>query len=64
VQPVIVVAEVGEDGKVLEAEVLQDQNPALSRQALEVVRKASYSPQKEHGVPQQRQLYINLRFGG
>ncbi len=64
VQPVIVVAEVGEDGKVLEAEVLQDSNPALSRQALEVVRKASYSPQKEHGVPQQRQWYINVRFGG
>lgn len=64
VQPVIVVVEVGEDGKVLEAEVLRNSNSALSRQVLEEVRKASYSPQKEHGVPQQRQLYINLRFGG
>ena len=64
VQPVIVVAEVGEDGKVLEAEVLQDSNPALSRQALDVVRKSSYSPQREGGVPQQKQWYINVRFGG
>ena len=58
------VVEVGEDGKVLEAEVLRDSSSALSRQVLEVVRKESYSPQKEHGVPQQKQLYINLRFGG
>jgi TonB family protein len=63
VQPVIVVAEIGADGRVLEAEVLQDSNPALARQALEVVRKASYSPQQEDGVPQQKQWYINVRFG-
>ncbi len=63
VQPVIVVAEIGEDGKVAEAEALQDSNPALSRQALDVVRKSSYPPTKENGVPQQRQWYINVRFG-
>ena len=63
VQPVMVVAEIGDDGKVLEAEVLQDSNPALSRQALEVVRKTKYPPRKDVGVPQQRQWYINVRFG-
>ena len=63
VQPVIVVAEIGEDGKVVEAEVLQDTDPALSRQALDAVMKSSYPQSREGGVPQQKQWYINVRFG-
>ncbi len=63
IQPVIVVAEIGEDGAVSEAEVLQDPNSPLSRQVLEEVRKTAASPEKSSPMPRQRQWYINVRIG-
>jgi hypothetical protein len=63
IQPVIVLAEIDDDGKVLDAEVLQDSNPALSHRALEVVKRSTYPPPARSGVPQQRQAFINVRFG-
>ncbi len=63
IQPVIVVAEIGEDGAVSEAEVLQDPNSPLSRQVLEEVRKTAASREKSAPMPRQRQWYINVRIG-
>lgn len=63
IQPVIVVAEVGEDGKVTEAEVLQESNSALARQVLEQVKKTTSTAGKDNGVPQQKQFYINVQIG-
>jgi len=58
VQPVIVLAEIGSDGKVLEAELLEDS--PLGAAALGLVRGSSYPIAR--GGRQQRAAYINVRF--
>jgi hypothetical protein len=62
IQPVIVVAEIAEDGSVSEAEVLQDPNSALARQILEEVRKTAMPANREETPGRQKQWYINVRL--
>ncbi|PYP92932.1 MAG: hypothetical protein DMG65_02780 [Candidatus Angelobacter sp. Gp1-AA117] len=60
VQPVIIHAIIGEDGKVLDAEILPGGNPALEQSALEIVKNTAYSPVRaEHA---QREAFINVKF--
>jgi len=63
IQPIIVVAEIAEDGTVSEAEVLQDANSALARQVLEEVRKAAISTNRPEATRRQKQWYINVKIG-
>jgi hypothetical protein len=58
VQPVIVHAQIGADGRVLEAELSAASNPALAQSALDQVRQTTFPPT---GFTQ-RQAYINVRF--
>ncbi|HZR29613.1 MAG TPA: hypothetical protein VFA71_12620 [Terriglobales bacterium] len=47
----------GANGKVLEAEALQNSNPALAKRALDIVKRSSNSPT---GV--EREVFVNVRF--
>jgi hypothetical protein len=62
VQPVIVHASIGPDGKVLEAEALQNL-PALSAAAVELVKRSSYPAATRSPRPRQREAFINVKFG-
>jgi Gram-negative bacterial TonB protein C-terminal len=62
VQPVIVHASVDDQGKVVEAEVLQDSNANLSNAALSVVRNSTYPPQTRAMGPVQTEVFINVEF--
>ncbi len=62
IQPVIVHALIGPDGKVLESEALQNSNPALSQLALDTVRNATYPPEIHDGRLRQRDAFINVQF--
>ena len=58
VQPVIVLAEIGPDGNVIEEELSAASDPALAERALDAVRGMRFPP-----LPfAQRQVYINVRF--
>ena len=61
VQPVIVHAIIGEDGKVLDAEVLPGGNSALEQSALEIVKSTAYSP-RMRAEQAQREAFINVKF--
>jgi hypothetical protein len=61
VQPVIVNAILGEDGRVLDAEALQVSDLILTRAALEFVRHAKYPPLPA-GRRLQREAFIHLQF--
>jgi hypothetical protein len=62
VQPVIVHASIGPDGKVFDAEALQTSDPALAESALELVKRSTYRPQTEGLAPRQREAFINVQF--
>jgi len=63
VLPVIIHAAIDRDGKVVEAESLQNSDPTLSNAALTVVKRATYAPQQEGYVPLQREAFIEVAFG-
>ena len=62
VQPVIVHAILDQKGKVLDAEVVQTSDPALSAAALGVVWHSSYMPAQRQDRPLQREAFINVKF--
>ncbi len=61
VQPVIVHAILDTKGKVLDAEVVQSSDAALTASALGVVWRSSYGPARREG-PLQREAFINVKF--
>jgi hypothetical protein len=61
VQPVIVHATVGKDGRVLEAEALQNSDALLSDSAVNVVRNESWR-WGDNRLPLQRELFVNVQF--
>jgi hypothetical protein len=61
VQPLIVHATVGPDGRVLEAEALQTSDTLLSDSALNLVRNQSWSFAAER-IPFQREVFVNVQF--
>jgi len=62
IQPVIVHAIIDQKGKVLDAEVVQTSDPALSAAALDVVWHSSYMPSQRQDRPLQREAFINVKF--
>jgi Gram-negative bacterial TonB protein C-terminal len=60
-QPVIVHALVGEDGKVLDAELVGDSGAELEKSALDLVKRSSYRP-AQPGSQLQREAFINVKF--
>lgn len=62
IQPVIVHVILDQKGKVLDAEVLQNSDPALASAALEVVSHSSYLPAQQRGGLLQREAFINVKF--
>jgi len=63
VQPVIVHATVNDQGKIVEAEVLQNSDPSLSNAALSLVKDSTYPPQTRATGPVQTEAFINVEFG-
>jgi hypothetical protein len=63
-QSVIVHASVDDQGKVAEAEALQNSDPNLSNAALSMVRSSTYPPQTRATGPVQTEAFINVEFGG
>jgi hypothetical protein len=63
VQPVIVHATVNDQGKVVEAEALQNSDPNLSNAALSLVKGSTYPPQTRATGPVQTEAFINVEFG-
>jgi len=61
-QPVIIHAAIDSDGKVVEAEAVQNSDPNLSSAALAVVRNATYAKQGEALMPRQREAFIEVEF--
>ncbi|HEY2914861.1 MAG TPA: hypothetical protein VGK21_15965 [Candidatus Angelobacter sp.] len=60
IQPVIVHALLGSDGKVLDAELVEDSGAALSQSALDLVRRSSYV--RTNNARLQREAFINVEF--
>ena len=60
IQPVIVHALLGSDGKVLDAELVEDSGAALSQSALDLVKRSSYV--RANNARLQREAFINVRF--
>jgi len=60
IQPVIVHALLGSNGKVLDAELVEDSGAALSQSALDLVKRSSYV--RATNVRLQREAFINVRF--
>jgi len=63
-EPVIVHASIDAEGKVLEAEALQNSDPILSNAALSRVKSLTYPPQTRATGPVQTEAFINVEFGG
>jgi hypothetical protein len=63
IKPVIVHASVDDQGKVLEAEALQNSDPSLSTAALSLVKSSTYPPQTRATGPVQTEAFINVEFG-
>jgi len=63
VEPVIVHASVDDQGKVVEAETLQNSDPSLSNAALSLVRSSTYPPSRRATGPVQTEAFINVEFG-
>jgi hypothetical protein len=61
IQPVIVHATVGQDGKVLEAEALQTSDTLLSDSAVDLVRNENWQSGESRN-PLQRELFVNVQF--
>lgn len=62
VQSVIVHAALDDNGKVLEAEALQNSDPSLSSAAVSLVRNATYKPRMRGEAPRQREAFINVKI--
>jgi TonB-like protein len=62
IQPVIVHAILDQQGRVLDAEVVQTSDPALAAVALGVVWRSSYLPAERQSRPLQREAFINVQF--
>jgi hypothetical protein len=62
IKPVIVHAILDQKGKVLDAEVVQAADPALSQAALGVIWRSSYPPAMREDRPLQREAFINVKF--
>jgi hypothetical protein len=62
IQPVIVHAIMDEEGKVLDAELVENTGAALSKSALDIVKRGSYLPARDRRAPLQREAFINVRF--
>ncbi|MGH9524096.1 MAG: hypothetical protein ACRD3E_16355 [Terriglobales bacterium] len=62
VKPVIVHAIVGPDGRVLDAEALQNYDPQIAAAALDLVRRSTYAPQRGEFGNAQREYFINVKF--
>ena len=62
VKPVIVHAIVGTDGHVLDAEALQNYDPAVTAAALNLVRGSMYPLQRGESPNAQREYFINVKF--
>lgn len=60
IQPVIVHALLGSDGKVLDAELVENSGAALSQSALDLVKRSSYV--RANNARLQREAFINVRF--
>jgi Gram-negative bacterial TonB protein C-terminal len=60
-QPVIVHALLAEDGKVLDAELVDDSGAELQKTALNLVKRSTYRPAKS-GSQLQREAFINVKF--
>lgn len=60
IQPVIVHALIGSDGKVLDAELVENSGAALSQSALDLVKRSSYV--RANNARLQREAFINVRF--
>ena len=63
IEPVIVHASVDYQGKVMEAETLQNSDPSLSSAALALVKSSTYPPQTRASGPVQTEAFINVEFG-
>ncbi|MGA8763954.1 MAG: energy transducer TonB [Candidatus Sulfotelmatobacter sp.] len=61
IQPVIVHAILDQKGKVLDAEVVQSSDAALTEAALGIVWRSSYRPGERQGALQ-REAFINVKF--
>jgi TonB-like protein len=62
IKPVIVHAILNQKGKVLDAEVVQSSDPALTAAALGLVWHSSYAPPQRRDRPLQREVFINVQF--
>lgn len=60
-QPVIVHVVLGEDGKVLDAELVENTGAELSKSALALVKRSTYRPVRER-TQLQREAFINVKF--
>ncbi len=60
IQPVIVHALIGADGKVQDAELVENSSAALSQSALDLVKRTSYV--KANNGRLQREAFINVQF--
>jgi hypothetical protein len=63
VEPVIVHASTDDQGKVLEAEALQNSEPGLSNVALSAVKGSIYPPSARATGPVQGEIFVNVEFG-
>jgi len=63
VDPVVVHASIDDQGKVIEAEALQNSDPGLSNAALSFVKSSTYPPRRLARGPVQTEAFINVEFG-
>ena len=56
-------ASIDDEGKVIEAEALQNSDPSLSEAALSLVRKSTYPPRTRARGPVQTEVFIKVEFG-
>jgi hypothetical protein len=63
IEPVIVHASTDDQGKVLEAEALQNSEPGLSNFAVSVVKGSIYPPSARATGPVQGEIFVNVAFG-
>jgi hypothetical protein len=63
IEPIIVHACTDDQGKVLEAEALQNSDPSLTSAALSLVKGSTYPPRIRAKGPAQTELFINVEFG-
>ena len=61
-EPVVVHASTDDQGKVIEAEVLQNSDPSLSNAALYMVKNSTYPPRRLARGPVQTEVFINVEF--